>query len=192
MKKSISFSILGMAAGGVQKNAAMRRRKPSDLRHQDLLADAAGLHVHGQIAVFLFVHGQIDRLTLDETADPADRVVRLDLLKKDVAHLIVAAEVLHLADDLIFLHRSVLDDDRRVADKIDGQKSALDARLALKQIDQHDEAVLAVDALHVRKDQVLLLYAVFINIGKAHIFAPFMPAGTRAPWTGAGCPFQSR
>ena len=60
------------------------------------------------------------------------------------------------------------------ADQIDGRKPALDAGFALEQVVEHNEAVLAVDALHIGQDQVFLLDAVFIDIGKAHnVFAPY-------------------
>ena len=79
-----------------------------DFCKQEFLRHAAAGDKDGQIAIFLFVHAHLDVPSLDKPAQPADQIVRLDLLKKDIAHLIIGALVLDLADDLIALHACLL------------------------------------------------------------------------------------
>ena len=86
---------------------------------QKFLRHAAALHKHRQIAAFLLVDRQRHVFSLDEIAQPADRIVGFNLLKKDIAHLVVdhlhgnrtrAAEVLGISRTTLW--RLLKDDDR--------------------------------------------------------------------------------
>ena len=50
------------------------------------------------------VYGQLYLLTLQPLADKAFRIVTGHLLEKDVPHLVVAAQILDLVNEFVFLH----------------------------------------------------------------------------------------
>ena len=50
------------------------------------------------------VYGQLDFLALQPLADKALRIVTGYLLEKDVPHLVVAAQILDLVHQFVFLH----------------------------------------------------------------------------------------
>lgn len=52
------------------------------------------------------VYGQLDLLALQPLADKAFRIVTGHLLEKDVPHLVVAAQILDLVNEFVFLHNN--------------------------------------------------------------------------------------